>query len=208
MSTSNKVPFQATPEQQASMAASGLVGRLFTPEAATGDLGDTGGHGAVPTSVMGNLISNSFAAMQEEDSSELQSLLTALKNDTDSSMDDSMLASILKAVQKDMATVTESIPTRLDKDFEKQIASSMVPLFEEKVDKKVSNPVVEKLRTNRKNLNSKRIDFDVKAKTYFAAQQMMKSAGEKLGEFLEAGASGSASTVREEYKNAEHYTSS
>ena len=71
------------------MAASGLVGRLFTPEAATGDLGDLG-LGAAPTSVMGNLISNSFAAMQEEDSSELQSLLTALKNDTDSSMDDEM----------------------------------------------------------------------------------------------------------------------
>ena len=51
MSESNKVPIQATPEQQASMAASGLVGSLFTPGAAAGTHGSSQGHGTAPTSV-------------------------------------------------------------------------------------------------------------------------------------------------------------
>ena len=50
MSESNKVPIQATPEQQASMAASGLVGSLFTPGAAAGTHGSSQGHGTAPTS--------------------------------------------------------------------------------------------------------------------------------------------------------------
>ena len=50
MSESNKVPIQATPEQQASMAASGLVGSLFTPGAAAGTHGSSQGHGTTPTS--------------------------------------------------------------------------------------------------------------------------------------------------------------
>ena len=51
MSESNKVPIQATPEQQASMAASGLVGSLFTPGAAAGTHGSSQGHGTAPTSI-------------------------------------------------------------------------------------------------------------------------------------------------------------
>ena len=166
MSESNKVPIQATPEQQASMAASGLVGSLFTPGAAAGTHGSSQGHGTAPTSVMGNLITSSFAAMQEEKSSEVHTLLTALKNDKESGISNSTLKNILKAVNKDMKKVSESIPKRLDKDFEEHIASSIVPLFEEKADKEVSNPVVEKLRMTRKKMNEKRKDFDAKAETY------------------------------------------
>ena len=180
VSMSNKVPIPATAEQQASTAAAGVVHGLFTPKATSG-VPSFLGHGGAATSVMGNLITNSFADLQSENSSELTALLSSLKKDKNSGMNDDMLQLIQEAVEKDITAVSQAMPSRLDKSFEDEIASSIVPLFESKPDSKILNPVVEKLRIARKELQEKRVEFDENARTYFTAQEMMQNAGVKLG---------------------------
>ena len=185
---SNKAD-QSSSKAKAGVAATRALAGILSPEAAiaAGSLSTPAAVEATnaPTSVMGNLMRSSYANMQKEENSQVQTVIKQLRTNKAFEDNPELFDSLLSAIDGDFTKLAQELPSTLEKKMVEKLSTELAPVFQDDVKTAVLNPHVEKSAKQRTDLVRIRKDFSAKASVYLEACQMKKKCGLKLGEDLQ-----------------------
>ena len=184
---SNKAD-QSSSKAKAGVAATRALAGILSPEAAiaAGSLSTPAAAEATnaPTSVMGDLMKSSYANMQNEENSQVQTVIKQLRTNKAFEENPELFDSLLSAIDGDFTKLAQELPSTLEKKMVEKLSTELAPVFQDDVKTAVLNPHVEKSAKQRTDLEGIRKDFSAKASVYLEACQMKKKCGLKLGEDL------------------------